>query len=300
MDERQSSMMSDSFETRHTLSFKKDRGMTESSEYLGITEAGVELAREKAKIILKHIKEKPAGTIFFLSGSSELARSKSTLRVYGDELKKLVDEEGVDDVYVISEDDVIRSGEGFGERTRAIVEEIKAQGNNKIAIVSPLSMTGFGVKGVWSDGEGNMDYYNELQKICGNNDDKAIRYWLENFKSEGGVLQVDGKTVLGPDPKVVAESQIESIRRLRDFVAKHISNRNVEIGSVGHAFNLDALAVDLADNGEMAPETFDQIGGMIGETEMLSISADDEDTATFSYGDRFQKTINVGEKESIN
>ena len=144
-----------------------------------------------------------------------------------------------------------------------------------------------------------MDYYNELQKVCGNNDNKAIRYWLQNFKDEGGTLQVDGRTVKGPDPKEVAESQIESIRRLRTFVTKHISDRNVEIVSVGHAFNLDALAVDLADNGEMAPETFDRIGGMIKETEMLSISADNENTATFSYGDRFQKTIDIGKKGLI-
>ncbi|MDO8443939.1 MAG: hypothetical protein Q7S80_00295 [bacterium] len=275
--------------TRHTKSFKAGRG-TESPEYPGITEGGVELAQTRARAILEHIKSAPEGTVFFLAGASELVRSKSTLRVYGDELEKLITEDDALDIEVIGEDEVVSTGASIGESVRSTAESVRTHPDEKVVVVAPLAMAGFGVRGVWTDAEGKMPYYSEIQKRAGNNDDEAIKFWLENFRNEGGVLQVGEDSIHGPDPRAVAENQLKSIRRLHEFTRKYIGDRPTEIVFVGHAVNLDALAVYLADGGQMRPETFESFGGTMRETETISLGIQ-EDSVTFTYGDRFQKVI---------
>ena len=82
--------------------------------------------------------------------------------------------------------------------------------------------------------------------------------------------------LVGPNPKEVAEQQLAGIERLREFAKKYISNRPLVIGSVGHSFNLDAVAVYLANNGEVNKESFEQMKAkMIGETKMIKISERD-------------------------
>lgn len=274
--------------TRHT-SRKDDSPMSE--EYDGITEKGVEMAREKANSIYEHIQSSPEGTVVFMSGISELPRSEATMQVYVDQLKKLIEQKGSDDIVVINENEIEKET-GITKKTEMIARQIGSLNGKKVVVMAPLAMSGFGVKGVWSDKDGNTPYYDALQEQGGGGDNEAVLLWLNNFKNGINTMQTTDGVIEGPNPLDVAKEQLRSIARLKEFASRYIGNRPLEIGSVGHAVNLDALAVYLADNGQMKPETFEALQGSIGLTEMISLTANPDGTTTFSYGDRFQKELN--------
>jgi hypothetical protein len=57
------------------------------------------------------------------------------------------------------------------------------------------------------------------------------------------------------------------------------------IGSVGHSWSLDALAVYLANNGDVTAEAFDKMKAkMIGETEMIKLTQKDR-KQVLQYGE---------------
>lgn len=130
-------------------------------------------------------------------------------------------------------------------------------------------MKEFSFKGTWTDDKGNpSQYLIQLFKKNGNNEEAAMEDWFDNQGIIGDLV--------GPNPKEVAEQQLAGIERLREFAKKYISNRPLVIGSVGHSFNLDAVAVYLANNGEVNKESFEQMKAkMIGETKMIKISERD-------------------------
>lgn len=254
------------FLSRHSI--KPKGGDLESSEFSGISERGVEIAKERAQEIFSDLEKSENGTVMFLGGASELPRTKSTAMVYGKEMKNLIMEQGRDDIVILLPED-IEEIEGFTNKVNFIAEQVKTNPNKKIILDFPLFMKEFSFKGTWTDDKGNpSQYLIQLFKKNGNNEEAAMEDWFDNQGIIGDLV--------GPNPKEVAEQQLAGIERLREFAKKYISNRPLVIGSVGHSFNLDAVAVYLANNGEVNKESFEQMKAkMIGETKMIKISERD-------------------------
>ena len=68
---------------------RSDRGLgVESERYWGLTRIGVAQTCEKTKILEKTINDAPSGSIMILGGCSKAIRTKSTLMVFTDELRR--------------------------------------------------------------------------------------------------------------------------------------------------------------------------------------------------------------------
>ena len=263
------------FLTRHSIKPRNED--SESSEFPGISEKGVSLAKERALDIFSYLEKSPNGTVMLISGVSDVPRTKSTAMVYGKEIKNLIKEKDGDDVIVLLLDDVDKI-KGFTNKVNFIAEQIKANPDKKIVLDFPLSMKEFSLKGRWVDDNGNLtDYTKKLLERNGNNEEMAMKDWFDN---QGKI-----EDFVGPNPKEVAEQQLVGIERLREFAKKYISDRPLVVGSVGHSWNLDAVAVYLANDGEISKEAFEKMGvEMIGETKMIKIS-ERNGKQVLEYGD---------------
>ena len=261
--------------SRHSIKPKGED--LESSEFAGISEKGVELARGRAQEILKDSERLKNGTVMLLGGVSEMPRTKSTAIAYGREIKNLISEQKRNDIFVLLPED-IKEIEGYTNKINFLVEQIKASPDKKIILDFPLFMKEFSFKDRWNDENGNLSKYAEkLLKRNENNEEEAMKDWFDN---QGRI-----DDLIGPNPKDIAEQQLTGIERLREFAKKYISDRPIVIGSVGHSWNLDAVAVYLANNGEINKESFEQMKAkMIGETKMIKLSKRDE-KQVLEYGD---------------
>lgn len=240
----------------------------ESSEFAGISEKGVELAKERAQEILKDLEQLENGTVMLIGGVSEMPRTKSTAIVYGQEIKNLISEQKRTGIVVLLPEDV-EEIEGYTNKVNFLVEQIKTSSDKKIILDFPLFMKEFSFKDRWNDENGNLsEYAAELLKRNENNEEEAMKDWFDN---QGRI-----DDLIGPNPKDIAEQQLAGIERLRGFAKKYISGRPLVIGSVGHSWNLDAVAVYLANNGEINKESFERMKAkMIGETKMIRLSEQD-------------------------
>ena len=261
--------------SRHSI---KPKGADlESSEFSGISEKGVELAKERSKEIIGNLETTEFGTVMILGGVSEVPRTKSTAMVYGQEIKKYLLEQGRNDVIVFLPED-LDEVEGYTNKVKFLTEKIKANPDKKIILDFPLFIKEFSLKDRWIDEKGNLlEYTKELLKRNGNNEEAAMKDWFDNQGRIGDLL--------GPNPEEVAEQQLTGLERLREFAKKYIYDRPLIIGSVGHSWNLDAVAVYLANNGKISREAFEKMEAkMIGETKMITISERDG-KQVLEYGD---------------
>lgn len=254
------------FFTRHSIKSKGED--LKSSEFPGISEKGVELAKERAEEILANLEKQEDGTVMLISGVSEIPRTKSTAMVYGLEIKNIIELQKIDDVLVFLSED-LENIDGYTNKVNFLVEQIKANPNKKIVLDIPLFIKEFSFKNRWADEEGNLsEYTKELLKRNGDDDEEAMKDWFDN---QGKI-----DSLVGPNPKEVAEQQLAGIERLREFAKKYIPDKQLVIGTVGHSWNLDAVAVYLANNGEINKESFEKMKAkMIGETGVIKISEQD-------------------------
>lgn len=271
------------FSARHSIKKPKVEGDAMSERYEGITEKGVELAKERAKSILESLERAENGSVMFIGGASEAVRTKSTAEVFGDEIKRIVADEEIDDIIVLAKEDIIKESEkgkkGISKTVKDIAEKIKANSDKKVLIDYPMFLKEFGM-GKWLNKKGD-DYseytYTLLEKHKNDFDPDAgcVADWIENK----GVLD----NVTGPNPTEVAEDQLRGVERLKKFAKENIGSRPLIVGSAGHSWNLDALAVYLANNGKVNLEGFKKVGGeMIGETEPVQVEIE-EDAAVLKY-----------------
>jgi len=273
---------------------KKPKGEDlESEQYKGISEKGVEMSQEKAKELLERLEQSADGTIMFIGGNSDMIRTNSTARVYGDEMKKIVEESGNKNIIVLTEEDIRDEKTGVTGTIRKVQELINSNSDKKFLIDFPLILNEFKMgEGRWmKDG----DYSPFTKKLLerNNNDEVAcVRDW---FANEG---KVDG--LEGPNPTEVAESHIRGIERLSEFAKKQISDRPIIIGMAGHSWNLDAVATYLANEGKITLEGFEKTGGkMIAENQSVEVVIEDG-KAKLKYGGQEFKIPSVekgGEKE---
>ena len=263
--------MPEFFTTRHSIKPKGED--LPSDQYEGISESGVELAQERTEDILKMIDQAEAGTVMVIGGASESARTGSTARVYGDRAKEIITETEREDLIVITAED-IEEENGYSNKVRKIRELVEANPDKKVIIDIPLFLSGFAMDR-WMDEDGNFGPYTlDLLERHGKDMDGAVEEWIATGGKMGDLE--------GPDPQAVAEEHLESIEKLNSFVKKHIPDRPIIIGSVGHSWNLDALAVYLANDGQVNTEGWKKVGArQIGETEPIKLI-----NGKLVYGDR--------------
>ena len=73
---------------------RSDRGVgVESVEYWGLTRNGVIEVRKKTEALIKTIEDAPNNTAIILGGCSKAIRTKSTLQVFTDELRRIYEKE---------------------------------------------------------------------------------------------------------------------------------------------------------------------------------------------------------------
>ena len=264
------------FITRHSIKPKGED--KESSLYPGISESGVKLARERARDISGLAEKSESNSVIFIGGATDLIRTKSTARVYGDELKELLKDRK--DYIVITSQDIDTKKYG-ARRIREIVATIKANPYKKVIIDYPLLLSGLSpVKNGITDKKGSpTPYFTKLLEKHNNNLYKAIEDWIEN-KGKLGDLQ-------GPDPAIVAKNYSKAIEKLESFVKKYVGDRPVTTGLVGHGGEMDVFLTYLAGGGKIDVPAFERIAkesGLIKETELVYINFNPgEKTATFSY-----------------
>lgn len=279
------------FVTRHSTKPKGD-DLT-SNVYEGISEKGVDLAKERAHEILETVESLPEGGVLVLGGASELARTKATMNVYSDELKRLVAEAGRKDIKVMDMEDIRAlanadqtedSKVGMTAMLEKLAAEIQRNPDTKFVLAAPMFLKEFAMAR-WTDAQGNFsEFTNKLMEKAGGDMEKAVELW---FESRG---TVDGLN--GPVPNEVAKEHLHGIGRLRDFVNRFLQGRSVSIGAVGHSWNADALVAYLANNGDASAEWYrNAVGGkMIGETEMFRVETDGDETKLV-YGKRLAEKI---------
>ena len=260
--------MLESFFTRHSQ--KSERLEDESAEYPGLTEAGVALARERARQeILELVEKSEPGTVVFIGGASDLPRTKSTAKVYGDELQKM----DAEDVLVITRQEIAKiykEEKSYKGTLEQIAEFIKQNENKKIIVNFPMFLKGLSLK---DEGREFFAYYNQLLEKHGRNESAAIKDWLE---TNG---KVDGKQA-GPVPQELARNIESELERLKTFAQKHFDGRPLITGLVGHSWLLDAFLYEKI--GEKALEK-----GMINETELAKIKVGPDKTEIEYRGEIF-------------
>ncbi|MEK7160725.1 MAG: hypothetical protein AAB724_01725 [Patescibacteria group bacterium] len=257
-------MLEKFFAARHSI--RPEGEDVESTDYRGISEKGEELAKAKAKEVLELLENAESGTVMFLGGATEQTRTKSTSRVFGDEIKRTVKEENKD-IIVLTEEDISQE-KGPLQAVREVVKKIEANPDKKFLINFPLRLKGFSMlDDEWfkkDDGQ-PTDFYTALEEF---DDSVALKKWIEGQ----GVLG----NLKGPNPTAVAEKQLESIKRLQEFAKNQIGARPLIVGSIGHAWNLDALAIYLANNGKVNLEGLAKVGGeSIKQTQMVKVEIKD-------------------------
>lgn len=261
------------FLTRHSI---KPKGQDkESSNYKGISNKGVELARASAKNIINEIEQSPKGAVIFLGGASDEVRTKSTAEVYGQELKQLLADRN--DYVVITRED-IRSGRGYSDMAAQVKKTIDANPDKRIIIDIPLFMKELAYKRTWLTKQGKLtDYAAGLVKKTKGNDYRLLKYWIENQGKLGRLK--------GPTPEEVAKNYEQGINRLEQFARKYTGDRPLVTGIVGHSLSGDVYLTYLAGNGKIDFPTFEKVSagkGMIKETEMASVRVTPE-ISTLTY-----------------
>ncbi|RMD57736.1 hypothetical protein D6833_13625 [Candidatus Parcubacteria bacterium] len=274
------------FLTRHT---KKTKGQEASPEgYPGISESGIELAKERVGEILNLIESAPKGTIIPLVGVSPVERTRSTMKVYSEELRKVL--EGRDDVVSISKEEIqelYKEKKGVHKTIEEIRKKVEENPEKKVVIEYPLALKALSDDRWWAPedkgkpyGERKLgpyvDHLGGKEKFRKQRSE-AIKQWFD----EKGM--VDGKQI-GPNPTEVAEGHLKTLQRLEKFVHKIFPQKPLMIGIVGHSLEMDAFLTYLANNGEITSEGFDKIEGKeIQETELSRLTLKPDGGIALSY-----------------
>jgi hypothetical protein len=262
------SMPPESIGTRHSIRPNRQAGEKSDEKYFGLSERGVELAKERAADILSSLEDSEPGTVMAFIGATEADRTKATTRVYGDEISRLVQEQERQDIRVITED-VWKSDAGVSENVQSIAREVGDNPNTKYLLTLPLQMKEFRLQERWqnSDGSWANEYAKKLFEDNNFDNQKVIETWLSS-QGELGDLR-------GPNPAEVAEEELSGLARAKDFITKLIPNRPIRVGFVGHGPNIDALAIYLANEGKVDLDGFRKIQSRpFGETDMIDIKND--------------------------
>lgn len=242
--------------SRHSR--KPDKENPESQEYPGLSEPGVEQARkEKSAELKKIIDEAPARALIFIGATSELVRTHSTSRLYGEGLKELY--QGDEDVIVLTKEDADRIRKGSLDKSAkslsqgieklAVFVNSPKNKDKRIVVDYPLFIEQFSFLKRWNDA-----YYDYLEKKYGSDEAGFMKEWLFTRGDSG----IEG--LRGPDPDKVAEEYLFGLERIKNFVGKYLEGRPFVATAVAHGYDLEAAIIKLI-KGEVTPESFEEIIG---------------------------------------
>lgn len=196
--------------------------------------------------------------IFFINGSSEEQRTKDTLEVAGNEIfEKYEDDE---DVIVFTKEEIDNWRQEAKNNKGKVLDKIKQvisdNKNKKIIFSYPIFLKEFSLRPHARDKETgkHTSYMKELLKIVDYDETKGSLEW---FKNEGKI-KIDGEILEYPSPQKIAEKHIDGINRLKDFYKDISQERPISVGFVAHGWQLDALAVYLANNGKVDADFYEK------------------------------------------
>lgn len=231
-----------------------DEGDRPSEIYPGVTEKGVEKARQLAHEQYGEVLKKMApGGILFIGGSSEEGRTKDTAEIVGDELAEIHKQDS--GILVVTRKEIEKMIEDSKEKSGKALEEIKKiideNLDKKIVIDYPLFLKELSLRPHFRDKSGKHTAYSqELLKRHEFDEEKGA---LDMFKNESR-LEKDGEILQIPTAQKMAEAHIRSIERLKEFSQTIAPGRQINLGIVGHGWQLDALALFYANQGRVDAE----------------------------------------------
>ena len=259
--------------TRHSKSGKD----VESSP--GLSEQGVEMARERAKTIVELIENSQKGSVILYGGVTSEPRTRSTTELYTDESEKILKERGGTAQNKKKEDIKEQANQsGYLKTANEIASQINAVPEEKVVIELPLFLKEFSMEKYLyeDDGETVKPEWQKLLDKHGKNYTAAIEDWFSNPELS--------KTI---DPEEMARGCMKAMQRLESFSKKFFPDRPVKIGFVGHSFLIDALLTYIANDGKVSADGFKKIGGdVVKETELATIEFDGNGGLHLRYRDK--------------
>jgi hypothetical protein len=278
------------FFTRHSEKITKEKTSSESKRYKGLTDpGGVEKARKTAREQLKPmIDNLPPDAVIAILGASDLIRTKSTAEIYGDELKEIF--AGDEKILVKTKSEIEGIKKPGINTIDELAKEINSNPNKKIILDYPMIIKEFSLSYLnrWMDKEGVYnDYCNKLIEITNGDDDAAFVEWVKSNGEFGNIK--------GPKPEEVAQSYKKGFERLRNFVAKQISDRPIYIGGTNHSWDLDAF-VTYMTHGKIDQESIKDIMGekqeIIKETEPFYFKIEGNKITSNYRGKNYELSLN--------
>lgn len=265
---------------RHSKKGKPDEGpiSEEGKFYPGITSEGEQIVRERTREdVLRVIEEAPAGAVVLFAGASDYPRTKSSSRVSGDELKKLLADQP--DKYLVLEQEDVDSlvSDPKKESTIHLLRDVAASNTDKKIVINyPLYIEELSMdtksKGKaagredWKEdgaiSEKARPYAIELLKRNNNNEIEAVLDWV---RSNGQLQTEDGQTIEGPSPLGTAREYLHALTRLESVSRKMFPDRPLVIEVTGHSWDIDVFIAYLTHQGRLDESGVKEIAQGIGE-----------------------------------
>jgi hypothetical protein len=259
--------------TRHA---KSGQGVESSP---GLSEQGVEMAKERAKTIAELIENSQKGSIILYGGVTSEPRTRSTMELYADEAEKILKEHGGTARFIKKEDiKELADQSGYSKTANEITSQIDSMPQEKVVIELPLFLKEFSMEKYFyeEDGETVKPEWQKLLDKHGKNYTAAIEDWFSDPELS--------KTI---NPEEMVRGCMKAMQRLENFIRRFFPDRPVKIGFVGHSFLIDALLTYIANDGQISSDGFKKLGeGVVKETELATIEFDGSGGLHLRYRDK--------------
>jgi hypothetical protein len=270
---------------RHT---KKPKNPAEGSEtsgefYPGITPEGEEIVREKTRNeVMEVIEDSAPGSVIIFGGASDYIRTKSSTRVSGSELKKVLADRP-DEFLILDEHDinslVKEEDRGTQSTLNAVREIVASNPDKKTILIYPLYIEELSMdeksagrnagKARWKTGGNSAEkfgpYVTEILRRNNNDEYAAVADWVES----GSVIKGEnGSEIVGPKAEETAEAYLTALRRLERSAKKIFPNRPLVIEATGHSWDLDVFITYLA-KGKLDKAGLEEVTKGTGESNSI-------------------------------
>ncbi len=254
-------------------------GDVASTEYPHITEEGVEKARKAAREeFAPMVENSTERSVLFIGGSSEEDRTKETAEVIGNELAQQYAGNLKVKVFTRKNIDVLREqarqdNDSVLNDLQKIIDE---NPDKKLVFAYPLFLNELSLRPQFRDRKTgkHTEFSDSILSKTGIDESTGVKEWF--------AVATDTETTRSTQK--TAEVQLEAINRLQKFAKKFVGDRPLLVGMVGHGWQLDALALYLANKGKVSAKDFEKLFHsefiQQAETGKLSVT---KDGAVFTY-----------------
>lgn len=262
---------SEAWVTRHSKSGKD----VESAP--GLSEEGVDLAKQRAETIAKLINDSEEGSVILFGGVSATPRTRSTMEIYSQEAADIISKTGVQTINkeTLKES---TSNQGFLKTAEDVSLVLQEFPKEKFAIELPLMLKELSMESSLyeSDGVTVIPEWQTLLDKHGKDYSGLMKEWLETPSIRAAI-----------NPVKIAEKTLSGMNRLSTFIHRFTPHRPVKIVFVGHSLLLDTFLIYLANNGEVTAEGFEKIQNqIISETELSTIKPTENGHLSLNYRDQ--------------